>query len=276
MKYIVYETTNLVNNKIYVGVHGTEDPNIFDGYIGNSINIFKCNPELNNPKTPFQKAVKKYGYENFRREILNIFDTAEEALELESIIVNEEFINREDTYNATVGGGFPPSHDKIIYQYSLNGDFIKEWKSLSIVAKEYNTSGNIIGVAANYKRTSIGYLWSFIKYDKLDVSKYNVYNNKIPVYVYNSNKIFIKCYDSISESARNFNTHLSKIQRAIALGNSIDGFYLSKTLSLVFISPNIPEINGKIHQYNIDGEYIRSFVNKEELKLAGFNLYNIK
>ncbi len=32
MNYIVYKTTCLVNNKIYVGVHRTEDPNIFDGY----------------------------------------------------------------------------------------------------------------------------------------------------------------------------------------------------------------------------------------------------
>ena len=39
MKYIVYLTTNLKSqidgiNRIYVGVHGTENPNIFDGYIG--------------------------------------------------------------------------------------------------------------------------------------------------------------------------------------------------------------------------------------------------
>jgi hypothetical protein len=33
MKYIVYKTTNLINDKIYVGVHGT-NPDIFDGYIG--------------------------------------------------------------------------------------------------------------------------------------------------------------------------------------------------------------------------------------------------
>lgn len=34
MKYIVYCTTNLINNKIYVGVHQTSDPTHFDGYIG--------------------------------------------------------------------------------------------------------------------------------------------------------------------------------------------------------------------------------------------------
>ncbi len=31
MKYIVYKTVNLVNNKIYIGVHGTYKDE-FDGY----------------------------------------------------------------------------------------------------------------------------------------------------------------------------------------------------------------------------------------------------
>ena len=75
MKYIVYLTTNTVNNKIYIGVHGTEDPEIFDGYIGNSINIFETNSELKHPKLPFHKAVKKYGYSAFRRITLKVFDT---------------------------------------------------------------------------------------------------------------------------------------------------------------------------------------------------------
>lgn len=34
MKYIVYQTINKINNKIYIGVHKTEDPDIFDGYLG--------------------------------------------------------------------------------------------------------------------------------------------------------------------------------------------------------------------------------------------------
>ena len=32
MKYIVYQTTSKINNKIYIGVHKTENPDVFDGF----------------------------------------------------------------------------------------------------------------------------------------------------------------------------------------------------------------------------------------------------
>ena len=33
MKYIVYQITNKENGKIYIGVHKTINPDIFDGYM---------------------------------------------------------------------------------------------------------------------------------------------------------------------------------------------------------------------------------------------------
>ena len=72
MKYIVYQTVNKVNNKIYIGVHGTETDD-FDGYIGNGISIYRPATYMN-PKTPFQFAVKKYGVKNFIRTTLKEFD----------------------------------------------------------------------------------------------------------------------------------------------------------------------------------------------------------
>ena len=76
MKYIVYCTTNLVNNKIYIGVHQEENPEKFSGYIGCGVKITMPSTYMN-PKTAFQYAVKKYGPKNFKRSILYIYDTAE-------------------------------------------------------------------------------------------------------------------------------------------------------------------------------------------------------
>ena len=88
--FTVYKTTNIINNKIYVGVHETYDLN--DSYIGSG--------------GYFLRAVKKYGLENFKKDILYVFDNKKEMLEKEKEIVNEDFIKRRDTYNVILGGGF--------------------------------------------------------------------------------------------------------------------------------------------------------------------------
>lgn len=276
MKYIVYLTTNLVNNKIYVGVHKTENPEIFDGYIGNSINIFKANPELNHPKLPFHKAVKKYGYSSFRRQTIQIFDTEEEALDLEAEIVNEEFIKRADTYNSTIGGGLPPLLNKVVYQYDFNGNFIKEWFSLAEVENNLHLCSASIGRAAQYKRTSGKWLWSFEKMDKLPINEYIIYSPKIPVYLYSNDKTYIKCFESMSECAKEMDISLSRVQRGTKLGNCVNGYYLSLTLSPKYIEPTHNCTIGTIHQYDIDGNYICSFLTGKELKeKTGYSEYEI-
>ncbi|MBQ8131152.1 MAG: hypothetical protein IJ193_01525 [Bacilli bacterium] len=102
-KYIVYCTTNKINRFIYVGVHQTINPDVFDGYIGCGV---YCNQpsSYNNPTTNFQYAVKQFGPSNFIRNIISIFDDEDEAYMLEADIVNEEFLKRPDVYNMILGG----------------------------------------------------------------------------------------------------------------------------------------------------------------------------
>jgi hypothetical protein len=49
-------------------------------------------------------AQKKYGLENFKKEILFVFSTPEEMYAKEAEIVNEEFLATENTYNLKIGG----------------------------------------------------------------------------------------------------------------------------------------------------------------------------
>lgn len=86
--HIIYKTTNTVNNKIYVGLHSTN--NLDDGYLGSGWVL--------------KSAIEKYGKEKFTRQILYVFSTRAEAVKMEALIVDEEFISRKDTYNLALGG----------------------------------------------------------------------------------------------------------------------------------------------------------------------------
>jgi hypothetical protein len=88
MHYILYQTTNLINNKIYIGIHKTS--NLNDGYLGSG--------------TLLKKSIAKHGPENFIRTILAYAETYEDLLTLERQLVTEEFVLRRDTYNLELGG----------------------------------------------------------------------------------------------------------------------------------------------------------------------------
>lgn len=88
MHYTIYKTTNLVNGKIYIGCHKTKD--LEDDYIGSGKLL--------------KRAVEKYGIENFVKEILFVYDNPDEMFDKESILVNEQFVEDENTYNLKTGG----------------------------------------------------------------------------------------------------------------------------------------------------------------------------
>ena len=86
----IYITTNIINGKKYIGQrkfsHG------WKGYLGSG--------------KYFLRSVKKYGKENFLREIIAIVYSIEELDKLEiEFIKNHSAVESEDYYNISCGGG---------------------------------------------------------------------------------------------------------------------------------------------------------------------------
>lgn len=168
IKYIVYLTVNTANKKIYIGVHKT-DINVFDSYLGCGVIATQPNT-YQNCTTHFQYAVKKYGVKSFLRFTLYEFDTEEEAYKMEELLVTEEFVKRENTYNMMIGGRNWANNQKIkVYMYDLDGVFIREFESVNDAGRYLDKSnGSDISKSIRLGHKCKGHQFS---YDKLPYMK---------------------------------------------------------------------------------------------------------
>lgn len=272
MKYIVYCTTNLINKKIYIGVHQYQ--NKFDGYIGCGVYITKPSTYMY-PKTHFQYAVKKYGPKNFKRIILKIFDNQEDAYNLEAELVNEDFLARKDVYNMVLGGNCgDTTTSKPCYQYDLNGNFIAEYKSQQKAAIAVNRGFTTIKRAIHEKIKAANYFWTEEYVEHLDLSKFKTTDNKILVFQYSESGEYDCCYESASDAARVNNDVSTNISRACKLGYKVKGKYFSYIFQPRFDKANSISIRGrKVYQYSLSGEFIAEYSNcrQAELKIGAKN-----
>jgi len=152
-----YKIENKVNGNFYYGVHKTE--NINDGYLGSGKRI--------------KYALKKYGKENFNKEILFTFDTFQDALDYESEFVNEQLLIDPSCYNLKTGG--------------FGGwDFINNLPETSEIKikRSKNISSKILELYQNGSLKSKGWTWDqkgkiLSQYTKDLISKNN--GNKLSV-----------------------------------------------------------------------------------------------
>jgi hypothetical protein len=104
MKYFVYKTICIPTGKYYIGVHSERIKS--DGYIGCGVcsNGTALSLKRKGIKSAFIDSVIKYGYNNFKREILKEFDSIKEAYIYEEKLVTKKLILSEDCLNIKIGG----------------------------------------------------------------------------------------------------------------------------------------------------------------------------
>ena len=221
MKYIVYITINLCNGKFYIGVHRT-NPNTFDGYIG--CGIYRASQATKD--YVLHKAVRKYGYENFKRTIIKIFPDNEEgrkqAFELEAILVNETLLKSKSTYNTALGGSTTENLMKTVYMFDLNGNYLRSFKNAREAAayiqpdNQDNARAAIKNNCLGTTSSSYGYFWSYTK-------EFTYKNERVKeVAQYTINGKFLRTFKSITEAEVALS--LNNIAQAIYKKGSAGGY----------------------------------------------------
>lgn len=101
--------------------------------------------------------------------------------------------NRPDTKNKKIKS----SKKKEIYQYTLNGEFIKKWSSAREVSRETNFIASNLSVACHSRKSAYGYLWSReLRHDL----KYVKGTNAKSVLQYDKNMNLIAEFNSAKEA----------------------------------------------------------------------------
>lgn len=269
MKYIVYKTTNKVNNYIYIGVHKTKTPEAFDCYLGCGVYINKPT-SYEKAKTAFQQAVKQFGPKNFYRETLAIFDTEEEAYALEEMLVNEQFLARADVYNTILGGRINHSEGKEVYMYSANnGNFIKKYKSLQQAAQDIDCDASTISHSIKFLFKIKEYCFSYSFVESLDLSIYN-FKNIVPIYRYLKTGEYDTEFPSANAAGLNsLQTSTVYIQKAATLGYLVkDTYYFSYYKETSYDKARSKAIkNRPVYKYDSEGVFIKGYETQQQAEL---------
>ena len=97
------------------------------------------------------------------------------------------------------------ANSKTVYQYSLDGDFIKKWNSTSEIIKSGFKNAHISDCCLGKVLTAAGYVWSYTKIDKnnFDANKIKYRFSKNVIYQYDKDLNLIHEWLNVQEADDN-------------------------------------------------------------------------
>lgn len=191
----IYLITNKLNNMQYVG----QSVNIEDRLYRHSITDDNC--YLHN-------AIKKYGWKNFKTQIIECCEPDRKILNEREIYYIEYFNTlMPNGYNMTKGGNANSEHiKKKVKQYDLEGIYIQTFSSIKEASIATGIDSRYISDVANHNNryTAKSFQWCF------EGEEHNIQNNpknysgyeKIPVCQYDLKGQYIKTIESLSAAAK--------------------------------------------------------------------------
>ena len=252
-EWIVYKTTNLINNKIYIGVHRTVK-GVTDKYIGKGIT-----GKIKKGKG-FGAAVAKHGYENFKRETLFTYPDTEAgkkaAFDKEAEIVTWDFIRDPNNYNIKVGGQYSSSApQQQIAQYDLDGNFIRVWNNMAEIGRSGIAPASSVSHCCLKETYSKQYQWRYYTGSTDNITK--VTPKIRVVYQFDLQGNYITYFKSISEASKATLIDSTLISNNCTGHQAQAGGYYWSYKKRFDYNPSIQKI--AVACYNDDGTFIRSF-----------------
>lgn len=218
----IYCILNLKNQKKYIG----SSKNLYER-IQVHLSSLKRGSHFNNY---LQNSFNKYKKDNFIYIILEYCDIKELKKREQFYIdnLNPDYNIIKDVINNIITG-------KEIYQYDLEGKFIKKYDYIKQACLENNIHQSTICRFLNktYKKGG-NYLWSLDYKEQLTPYKRNRKDNsynhkKVKVINIKTNKVF-KIFNSLQECANYFNYFPSEISKGIKVGRKFKRKYIIKIM----------------------------------------------
>lgn len=257
--YKIYMHENKVNGKVYIG----QTMQSLKQRWNNGYGYIKC--------PYFYKAIQKYGWDNFEHILLEDNLTKEDADKKEIFYINkyQSYLSNYG-YNISLGGAGLLKEDTPVYQYTLDGDYIRSWNSISEISNTLSVSDSHIYSCCNEKMDyAYGSQWKYYYKEKINkvLSKGEKISSKKkkPIYQYSLDGEYIKKYNSATDAEKDgFGT--SNI-RACCNNRMMSSYgYQWKDYYKPKISPITDRYTRqsensvkKVYQYTIDGTYIKEY-----------------
>lgn len=236
--YFIYKITNLINGKIYIGQTHQSVNDRWAQHCYKSIN--------NKDNIYFHNAIRKYGKDNFKIDIIDSAQTKDEINFLERKYIKIlQATNREIGYNTSLGGD-----GEVLFDYELMNSLWDQGYSLGQIAQH-------IGCIPETVRNAVKNNPTYSSTEALRRGKF-----ERPIKQFDSNRQYLKTYRSAAEAARELGCSDYTILKCIREEkySALGYYWCPDNMEL----PNNIKIKNKrnkrgVHQYSLNDEYIRTF-----------------
>jgi hypothetical protein len=121
-----------------------------------------------------------------------------------------------------IGGGTPPLHNKIVYEFDLQGNLIKQWDSIKSINDIYKCNEARIRMCINDKRSFNNSYWSF--QNSINVKEYRL-SSRGYVFQYDKFGNLINSYENATIASLKLNINRDTIVSSVFNRTLCHGYY---------------------------------------------------